>query len=59
MILSVFADGLLNMLSNILMHVPLRHPGMPKNAMQVPTPSGMLIVIGNAYTLFLMALLLL
>ena len=33
-------DGLLNMLSQILMHRPLRHPGMPKNAMIAPTPAG-------------------
>eukprot|EP00795_Rhopilema_esculentum_P000207 gene207-9842_t len=32
-------DGLLNILSNILMHVPLRHPGMPKNTAPTPTPS--------------------
>ncbi|XP_057312523.1 serine/threonine-protein kinase mTOR-like [Hydractinia symbiolongicarpus] len=33
-------DGLLNMLSQILMHRPLRHPGVPKSAMIAPTPSG-------------------
>ena len=32
-------DGLLNMLSQILMHKPLRHPGMPKNAMIAPSPA--------------------
>eukprot|EP00794_Sanderia_malayensis_P007416 gene7416-8236_t len=33
-------DGLLHMLSNILMHMPLRHPGIPKSAAPAPTPSG-------------------
>lgn len=38
------SEGLLKMLSQVLMHKPLRHPGTPKHALLGPSPPQVLLV---------------